>query len=284
MSTPGRAKPFPGHRLYQQRAEKALPLLVRQAMLQKEITYTDLARLMNMPNARNLNYVLGSIGNTLTELSRKWPKNIPPIQAITVNAKTRLPGKGGQWFVGGNKLQTKTTREKRRVIEQAFDEIFAYQYWPLVLKELGLKMATEVPASRIKGASNSGKGGGESDNHKKMKLYISQNPGRIGLKGVWSATIEYPLASGDRVDVVFEKGSQLVAVELKSQISSDADVCRGLFQCLKYQVVLEAQCGLKSETKRVRSLLALEGKLDAENLNVKTALGVDVFESVLLLA
>lgn len=278
MSTPKRAKPFPGPALYQQRAAVALPLLVRQAWRGKEITYGDLARMMGMPNARNLNFVLGSVGNTLIKLGRKWGVKIPPIQAITVNAQTRLPGKGGQLFVGGKKLLNENPHLKRRVIETAFGEIFAYQDWSKVLKELQLIPPTPQLDNLLKRAANLRGSGGESAAHNKFKERLAKNPGLLGIKGHLSGSMEHPIPSGDRIDIVFESAREIVAVEVKSRISSEADIARGLFQCLKYRVVLEAQVAIERSRKRVRVILALEDQLAAAHLEIKAALGVDVIE------
>ena len=54
-----------GDELFQQRARAALPLLVRQAMQSTTVFYSDLAAEVGMPNERNLNYVLGFIGERL---------------------------------------------------------------------------------------------------------------------------------------------------------------------------------------------------------------------------
>lgn len=66
------AEPLSGDKLYQQRARSALPLLVMQAISSTPIIYEDLAHELQMPNPMNLNYVLGSIGQTLLNLSQYW--------------------------------------------------------------------------------------------------------------------------------------------------------------------------------------------------------------------
>lgn len=52
-----------GEKLYQERARLTLPYLVRQAKAGQTIYYSDLAEEIDIPNPRNLNYVLGAIGN-----------------------------------------------------------------------------------------------------------------------------------------------------------------------------------------------------------------------------
>jgi len=54
-----------GKKLFQQRAVRALPVLVRQAKAEQTIFYSDLAQELGMPNARNLNAVLGAVADAL---------------------------------------------------------------------------------------------------------------------------------------------------------------------------------------------------------------------------
>lgn len=65
MDTAKIAKPISGDKLYQERARATLPLLVRQAHAGSPIRYGELAAELGMPNPRNLNYVLGSIGKAM---------------------------------------------------------------------------------------------------------------------------------------------------------------------------------------------------------------------------
>ena len=72
----------------------------------------------------------------------------------------------------------------------------------------------------------------------------------------------------------------VVAVEVKSRISNNADITRGLFQCIKYQAVLEAMLGLEGKQKNVRTVLLLETELPDELKVVQHMLGVEVIELV----
>ena len=54
-------------KLFIKRARVAFPILVRQAIAEEPIYYSALAEEMNMSNARNLNYVLGAVGNALKD-------------------------------------------------------------------------------------------------------------------------------------------------------------------------------------------------------------------------
>ncbi len=99
MSTAIISEPISGTKAYQVRAREALPLLVRQAEAGAPIFYSDLAEELGMPNPRNLNYVLGSIGQSLELLSKVWKVKVPPIQCLVVNKSTGLPGEGIGWFL-----------------------------------------------------------------------------------------------------------------------------------------------------------------------------------------
>src|SRR5687768_120352 len=93
--TAGASKPIdPNGELYQQRAFRALPVLVRQAYAGQTIYYSEIARELSMENPRNMNYVLGAIGTSLRQLSAEWNEPIPPIQAIVINKADELPGEG----------------------------------------------------------------------------------------------------------------------------------------------------------------------------------------------
>ena len=90
MSTAKISEPISGDKAYQVRARAAFPLLVRQAQAGVPVFYSDLAEELGMPNPRNLNYVLGSIGQSLERLSKAWKTKVPPIQCLVVNKSTRL--------------------------------------------------------------------------------------------------------------------------------------------------------------------------------------------------
>ena len=77
-------------------------------------------------------------------------------------------------------------------------------------------------------------------------------------------------------------GTQIV-VEVKSEISDDADILRGIYQCVKYDAVLKAErcvhCA-KVDNYPVREILVLEGKMLAEKASVALLLNVSYKENV----
>jgi len=91
-------KNSPKEKLYQLRADKALPILVRQAVAGQPITYKDIAQEIVMPNPRNLNMILGYIGEKLIKIGKDSNRDIPPINCLVINKDTGLPGRGIGWF------------------------------------------------------------------------------------------------------------------------------------------------------------------------------------------
>lgn len=266
-----------GNKLYQQRAREAFPFLVRQAIIGEPIFYSDLAEEMGMPNARNLNYVLGCIGTTILELSKQKNEDIPPIQCLVINKATKLPGEGFGWFISEADFKKLDTKQKRIVVNGQLSEIYSYPRWLELLDELSLNPPS-FPAP-IKKKSKGG--GGEGEAHKKLKEFVANNPVVVGLPlSCPKGEVEFNLHSGDSVDVVFTWRNEIIAAEVKSFISDVGDIHRGLYQCVKYQAVLEAMLGIQGKPKNVRTLLLLEGDFPKELVSTKNMLGIDVLSNV----
>jgi len=131
-----------GDKLYQERARAALPLLVRQASQSATVYYSDLAAELGMANERNLNYVLGYVGDAMESLSKDWKETIPPIQCLVINKRDRMPGEGIGWFITKKEDFRKLPRkEQRRLVKLELEKVFAYRRWPSVLKAFGLAPA-----------------------------------------------------------------------------------------------------------------------------------------------
>jgi hypothetical protein len=279
MSTATISEPISGQKLYQQRARKALPLLVRQAEAGTTIYYSDLAAELGMPNPRNLNFVLGSIGQTLENLSKAWKTPIPPIQCVVVNRATGLPGEGIGWFLVKKEDFVALPREQQEAVVNAhLERIFAYPFWAKVLSSLSLAPAppliTKVEVPKFGGS-------GEGPEHKALKDYVAKHPELVGLQPMApSGRTEDPLLSGDSLDVSFCHGSRWVAVEVKSHISTQLDVQRGLFQCVKYRAVMKAQTRALGTNLHVRAVLVLGGTFPKGLQPLKNMLGVEVIDRV----
>jgi hypothetical protein len=271
-----------GDKLYQQRAREALPILIRQALVSQKITYSDLAIELKMPNPRNLNFVLGLIGNTLLKLSAEWNENIPPIQSIVVNKQTEMPGTGINWFIKNKEQYDESTpTEKRQLMLEMLRDVFHYEKWPIVLEHLRLKSNDNptITFKKIIGKKNE-HSTGEGEKHKRFKILISKNPELIELKGFKAGNIEHIFPSLDAIDVYFSNDKIIVGVEVKSETSDINDILRGLFQCKKYEALIEAENCVNGIRKEIKVILALEKEFPNELIPIKNILSVNLIDNI----
>lgn len=124
-----------------------------------------------------------------------------------------------------------------------------------------------------------GRGGGESQQHKRLKQHVLDNPHCIGIdsRAVQSKFPEQKLLSGDSVDVFFSTDPIAYLVEVKSILSSEDDLKRGIYQCLKYRVVLAAHLEKSFDTNEVISVLVTEVDLPPDLAKLAKRLGVKTF-------
>lgn len=274
-----------GDKLYQVRARATLPYLVRYAKAGRTVYYSDLAKELNIPNARSFNFILGAIGNVLLDIAHSpgWQK-IPPIQCIVISKSTELPGDGVGWFISDlkdfNKLSKK---QKKNRVQKQLEEIFAYQDWDLVLNYLSLD-PLELDLEEKLEKAKSMRGGGESESHRKFKEFVSKNPGSIGLNhALANGLMEQPLPSGDTLDILFTDKELKIGVEVKSQISGTEDILRGIFQCVKYKHIIEAEQIVEGILPNSRVILALEGKLPEKLVMAKNLLDIEVIDGITIM-
>ncbi len=117
--------------------------------------------------------------------------------------------------------------------------------------------------------------------HHRLKAYVAANPALVGLpRATPPGQVEYALPSADRIDVLFATRHERVAVEVKAANAGPGDLLRGLFQCVKYEVLLRAEVVVRDVAPAARAMLVLEGVLPAELAAVRHALGVTVFERI----
>lgn len=283
-ATADQTKNMFGDKSYQERARRALPILVRQAAAQKPIFYDALANELGMPNPRNLNWVLGSVGVTLQELARRadWIEEIPHIQSLVINQRDRLPGSGFEGFLADRMrgYQNLSAAQKRAYLNGYWHDIFAYPRWAEVLSACGLQSATTDATQIIDNAKNGRSGGGgEGPEHLALKEHVRHHPTAVGLPtGFPHGSVEAPLPSGDKLDVLFHARNRMFAVEVKSRISNDVDLTRGLFQCVKYRAVMEAERAVKGDSYTVDAVLVVGREFPERLRPLQNSLGVEVFE------
>ncbi len=271
-------------------ARKILPLLVWCAKNEKTITYADLDReVVRRKWGRHAMVVgyghpAGATGNAMIETSGSWDIDIPPLNSLIVNAKTGVPGDGCDWYLRNFcRVRGRLSAVNRKALAEAtHQKVWNFRRWDRILREYGLipldsrpraQKQEDVPAPRRSGWSSEG----ESKEHKRLTRLIAHNPKVLGLdRKLPKGFCNPPLASGDRPDVLFRPKGELIAVEVKSSISNDADLQRGIYQCVKYRAILRAEQQAQRKLPNGWALLATTRPLPTALASLARMFNVDV--------
>jgi hypothetical protein len=233
---------------------------------------------------------IGHVAGHLMDLLLQANGRLPLINALVVDQKDGLPGRGitsylvrrfGQKY---SRYESMSQARKKEVIGRALQTVYAYPDWESLYKRV-FRKPFRHPTHRTLGLNEKdGKSpdgrGGESPEHKYLKTYVRDHPKalKIGLINAIGEN-EWPLKSGDVVDVKFADAKQFVLVEVKSVISNDADLERGIYQCVKYRAVAGAQMDEAGACVQRRIILVTERKLPKELF--KLAKRLDITSKVL---
>jgi len=276
-------------------ARAGMPILVEFARQRRVITYGEWdAEIIRRGLGGHKFLILygqpaGLIGDACEELASVLGRSVPMLNLMVVNQQTQMPGRGADYYikkycrdfldrdVDPNRL---ASQERRAIIEKAKTEIFDYDGWPEVLGAFGLEesLRTTAPAARRKPNPNGWHTGQESDQHKALKALIAANPKLVLIHEAQTGKQEFPLWSGDRLDVYFPKCS--TGVEAKTKEAGFDELHRGIFQCVKYKAVLGAQQIHERMIPTADCILAIGGSLPKELLGVAKLLGVKVVEGL----
>ncbi len=227
---------------------------------------------------------IGGVAGAMMDKVLSIAKEAPPINALVTSA-SGIPGIG---FAGyhdqhwrentGKKWEQLGKNHRLEVVRGVREAAKKYENWDHIFEEafgkhpgsLEMKRFTEQDGKLPKTGFRGGKG--ESKQHRNLKEWACDNPTEIGLPKGFKGTAESDLLSGDRVDVLFTKGEKFAVVEVKSCLSSDDDLRRGIYQCVKYREVIRAT-RLPVEVE-VRAILLTERKLPANLAARAKLLGV----------
>lgn len=210
---------------------------------------------------------------------------VPTISSLVFSKKTGVPGNGIDDFSGFEDWEKLDDNQKRERAAKVQEEVFSYPYWSDIYQTLfghpppSVEDTREYPeqdgniAPSIRGA------GGESEEHRRLKEYVAQHPEKLEIKAGKSGEMEYLLPSADKVDVFFH-GSKSTLVEVKSCKSSDDDLKRGIYQCVKYRAVYSAwrlnQLDV-SNNSFVQAVLVTERDLPKELAQLTSELKIEHF-------
>ena len=266
-------------------AMKMLPILVRQAGSQRPLTYGAMAKEVGMTHHRPVQRAAGHIAYALEEIAglRGWRRRPPPkLQSLIINKATGLPGHGVNGFMSHQYQQARTKQQRAAALLTAHAEIYAYPHWSDVMRLLGVETSLPKLQELTREATDSRGRGGEGPDHKALKDHVAANPVIVGLPAAHAlGTKEHRLPSGDQIDVLFMGDAGAMAVEVKSHTSGRDDVARGIYQCVKYRAVLEAQSSISDEPYDVSVMLVLGGPVPHEALQLANAFGVPIKDEVI---
>jgi hypothetical protein len=202
----------------------ALPIVLSRAMDGIPITYGDLNYAVHgrgepLVMALTYRYVAGKIGDVCEALAQDLGYEVPPLNAIIVNEDSRLPSHGVNGYLATYFGMT-----------------------PRQIKPDPKKFA----------------GGPESVAHKRLKQWLAKNPVAVNSFGKFKeGEIEFCLASGDRLDVLFTNAKTRVAAEVKTSEASEDELQRGVYQCVKYRATLRAMQLAAAEPPNAQSVLVM---------------------------
>lgn len=280
-----------------QTARIIVPILVWCAQHRRTITYKHLDQeivrrgLGHSVHAALYGRAAGTLGDALEETEGELDLELPPLNILVVNKNTRRPGDGCDAYFNrytkGKPFRSFTWEKQGAVVAYATEDIFNCRNWDSLMRHYGMSPLTdpvlpeasglnnEVIDPPVHGFSNEG----ESEDHKALKKYVLSNPSLVieGATGGWVGEAEEKFPSGDCVDVVFRKGSSILAVEVKSHISVDADLSRGIFQCVKYRAVALAWQRSLLDIPDARSVLVIQRELPSDLAELADRLSIEVF-------
>lgn len=283
-----------GERWTEEIARKILPLLVWCAENEKKITYGQLDfELQRRRWGHHVNVVVyghpaGAIGDALIETEQETGVKHPPINALIVNAKSGIPGSGCDYYItnhlSGTPKRNLSDEQRMSMAVDTFEEIWRFGGWREVLADYGLMPLTDgIPAlteddSKVHSPVKSGwSNEPESESHRRLKEWVAAHPEILKSKIPFArGKLEWLFASADRVDVMFQHVEGSLAVEVKSEISNEADLERGIYQCVKYRALLRAELKVNGLIPNGKAILITSKKLPVHLEEVADMLGVPV--------
>lgn len=243
--------------------EPAMRWLIATALNSSTMTYGALKRRLEREAsfstifATRIGFVAGELMNAILRVEPEAPL----INVLVVNQEDLQPSRGAGSYMArrfnNSQLGDASYKERyparwKSYFKKAAGEIYAYssEDWSLLYQRVFSRSFSidEIQSQREAlqqgneddfGAGPGKYGaGGEGEHHKALRLWVTANPHALdrSYAGARGET-EFSLDSGDRVDAVYHLSDRAVVLEVKSRISNDVDLRRGVFQCIKYRAV-----------------------------------------------
>jgi len=118
---------------------------------------------------------------------------------------------------------------------------------------------------------------GESEAHRRLKLYIAKEPLLIGLSASAVGEIEHPFCTGDRVDVLFSNhGPKRAVVEV--ELDQEPGILIGIHRAIKYRGLAAAESRLPIQLPDVAAHLVCYGGLGATAMDLAKAYDISLLQ------
>jgi len=262
-------------------ARQMIPVLISWAQEHRSPQYYSTLTKTIGHNTPRISRQLGVIGDIINQLNKESGEKVPYLNALVISKSSKRPSDGlGDVMEEYNSL---SEEEKYDFAFKKNQEAYEYKKWPWVLNALGLLPFNGKTEEAIRNGTYKN-GASEGPYHKALKEYILQHPKEFDVYDIKEKENEHTLLSGDRLDVYFKlNDGKQIAIEVKSRISDDADVLRGIYQCVKYKAVLSAECLAHGENANVDAFLVIENEMSEENRKTANMLSLKyvVFKTLL---
>lgn len=253
----------------------------------RKVTYAEVAQELNdrLGLTNVTHHHVGPVIDAMMTRLRNFDLDVPLLNALVMRADMDAPGEGVDSYLVERFSLPRKPRGSTRThwVETAVNEVEVYGSWAeLFARAYG--EAWSAPKLQLDAFDDDGQGDNpkyrdgrpraEGPEHKRLKQYVCDNPHilKLGLEKP-AAAVEGSLPSGDRLDVEIVDGDRRIGVEVKSIRSGDEDLRRGLFQCVKYKAVMDAQAQLAGGPPS-EVLLVTERKLPWDLEKIARALGI----------
>ena len=194
---------------------------------------------------------IGIPAGTLMDRILEARPDCPLLNVLLVNQDGLGPGTGARGYMAtylnrpalrNRGYRNRNRRSWRAAAEEIAADVYAFDEWHQVyLEAFGQPLPPFAVPQGHEAAGGRGGGQGEGRRHEQLRHWVMRNPGEINpAYAGFRAETEVVLESADRVDVVFYGPDETVAIEVKSIDSNEADLRRGVFQCIKYRAVMKA--------------------------------------------
>lgn len=133
-------------------------------------------------------------------------------------------------------------------------------------------VASQVGETRHVGAFGVG---GESEAHRRLKLYVGKRPDLFRLSPEAESRIEHRFCTGDRVDVLYNNhGPQRSVIEV--ELDQPASITIGVHQAIKYRALAASEGGYPIPSREVAAWVVSFGAGDAETERLARAYDVSL--------